>query len=41
MSTATQGRILAIDPGNTESGWCIIDETRQPIEFGKLPSRHS
>ncbi|WP_202613640.1 hypothetical protein [Ornithinimicrobium cerasi] len=29
-------RILAIDPGNTESGWCVIDaDTRKPIEFGK------
>ena len=29
--------ILAIDPGNTESGWCIIDaETRRPFEFGKV-----
>lgn len=29
-------RILAIDPGNVESGWCLIDpETRAPIQFGK------
>ena len=28
--------ILAIDPGNTESGWCLIDiSTRRPIQFGK------
>ena len=28
--------LLAIDPGNTESGWCVIDaDTRRPIEFGK------
>lgn len=28
--------ILAIDPGNTESGWCVIDaETREPLHFGK------
>lgn len=29
-------RILAIDPGSTESGWCVIDaETRQPLHHGK------
>ncbi|HET6916635.1 MAG TPA: hypothetical protein VFH56_11150 [Acidimicrobiales bacterium] len=29
-------RILAIDPGNNESGWCIVDaETRRPLQFGK------
>lgn len=28
--------LLAIDPGNTESGWCIIDTvTYRPISFGK------
>lgn len=28
--------ILAIDPGNVESGWCVIDaETRQVLQFGK------
>ena len=28
--------ILAIDPGNVESGWCLIDaETRKPLHFGK------
>ena len=28
--------ILAIDPGNKESGWCVIDsETRKPLRFGK------
>ena len=33
-------RILAIDPGNTESGWCVIDaDTRKPLEFGKTPNR--
>ena len=28
-------RILAIDPGNVESGWCVIDaETRHPLQVG-------
>ena len=27
--------ILAIDPGNKESGWCVIDDNYKPIEFGK------
>ncbi|HET7406244.1 MAG TPA: hypothetical protein VFJ21_03795 [Mycobacteriales bacterium] len=32
-------RILAIDPGNTESGWCIIDAaTCKPLEFDKTPN---
>ena len=31
-------RLLAIDPGNTESGWCLIDEDRRPIHFGKSPN---
>lgn len=30
-------RLLAIDPGNTESGWVVIDvETRRPIYFAKV-----
>ncbi len=29
--------ILAIDPGNIESAYCLIDcETYKPIEFGKI-----
>lgn len=33
--------ILAIDPGNMESGYCIIDsETKRPKEFGKIENRH-
>lgn len=32
-------RILAIDPGNTHSGWVIIDsQTRQPLHIGKSPN---
>lgn len=32
-------RLLAIDPGNRESGWCIIDTpTCRPVEFGKTPN---
>jgi hypothetical protein len=27
--------ILAIDPGNTESGWCLIEANRRPLLFGK------
>ncbi len=29
--------LLAIDPGNTESAYCLIDMgSRQPLEFGKI-----
>ena len=32
-------RVLAIDPGNTESGYALIDaDTRRPIEVGKIPN---
>lgn len=31
--------LLAIDPGNTESGWVLIDATTcRPLEFGKTPN---
>lgn len=31
--------LLAIDPGNTESGWVLIDvDTCRPLEFGKTPN---
>jgi hypothetical protein len=33
--------ILAIDPGNEESGWCVIDaDTCRPIDFGKTPNEN-
>lgn len=36
----TSRRILAIDPGNTESGWALIDATtRQPLAFDKTENR--
>ena len=32
-------RILAIDPGNTESAYALIDtSTRRPLDIGKLPN---
>lgn len=31
-------RILAIDPGNTESAYVIINEDCEPIEFAKVPN---
>lgn len=31
-------RILAIDPGNTQSGWVLIDGDLRPVEFGKSPN---
>lgn len=30
-------RILAIDPGNIESGYCVLDGYR-PVKFGKIPN---
>ena len=35
----TEPTILAIDPGNTESGWCLIRrEDYRPLRFGKVPN---
>ena len=31
--------ILAIDPGNVESGYVMVDENLQPIEFAKVPNQ--
>lgn len=31
-------RYLAIDPGNTESAYVLIDERCRPLDFGKLPN---
>lgn len=34
-------RLLAIDPGNTESGWVLIDtKTCRPLRFGKTENTH-
>lgn len=33
-------RILAVDPGNIESAWVLLDATtRQPLRHGKIPNR--
>ena len=32
-------KLLAIDPGNTESGWCVVDtDTCEPLAFDKTPN---
>ena len=32
-------RVFAIDPGNTESAYCVVDvATRKPLEFDKVPN---
>ena len=32
-------RIMAIDPGNAYSGYVLVDEDLQPIEFAKVPNQ--
>ncbi len=33
-------KILAIDPGNLESAYCLMDsETYKPLEFGKIDNK--
>lgn len=32
-------RVFAIDPGNTQSAYCVVDvKTLRPLEFAKLPN---
>ena len=32
-------RVFAIDPGNIESAYCVVDvETLRPLDFGKIPN---
>lgn len=30
--------LLAIDPGNTQSAYCLLDKDRKPVEHGKVPN---
>ena len=30
--------LLAIDPGNVESAYVVVDKNLKPIEFGKIPN---
>lgn len=33
-------RVLALDPGNTFTGWCVIErDTLKPLSFGKTENR--
>ena len=31
--------ILAFDPGNEYTAYCLIDDDRRPVEFGKVPNK--
>lgn len=34
-------RVLAIDPGNTYSAYCVVDvETLRPLDFAKIPNEY-
>jgi hypothetical protein len=33
-------KILAIDPGNVESAYVVLDENLKPVEFGKLENNN-
>jgi hypothetical protein len=32
------GALFAIDPGNVESAYCILDADYRPVQFGKVPN---
>lgn len=32
-------KVLAIDPGTTESAWCLLDDDGSPIRFGKAKNQ--
>ena len=31
--------ILAFDPGNEQTAYCLIDDDRKPVDFGKVPNK--
>lgn len=34
-------KLLALDPGNVESGYAVIDENYKPIQFGKISNEEA